>query len=506
VVDGLPDEGLPNKIYLVPKDDTQTQDLFDEYVWVNNKWEWVTTKQIEVDLTPYAKKTDLSSSNITYEDNLGYDVSNVQEALDKAFDTLDNKMNYEDFQDDFEQTIGDIGNLETEDTSNIVNAINELVAKGSNASDVNYADNYDNGVADVQEAIDIVFAEMAGLNETKIKEYINATIDLATFPVGVYYLKGINTQIKYDSNKTIGNIIKSDGQKVVLVALGGYGTKGKGVLFSGAISSTQVFIYVFGNGTWTNYNVFNFITSSKDQKITSNWTFNALPISSATPTSYNQLVTKRYVDDKFNQVTLYTDLGYIEVDDYDGDIFMFMNTITDDGKYKFVDSYDDFTWLLEVETVDNRIGQRYWYEEEGFVLQYYRDGWYDENEDEYFWGDWTTYIDWNTADYMFARKEHYHYSSVNTTSNIRTWLDSASIDYSAREYNVYQNSDKKLFYVRVFANNYVLNSTWRCMRYQEYYDIEEPSKIYKRAGTAKNTSNSASVTWGSWYVFEGYEE
>lgn len=50
---------LPNKIYLVSKSDTQTQDLFDEYVWVDGKWEWVTTKQLEVDLTPYVKKGEI---------------------------------------------------------------------------------------------------------------------------------------------------------------------------------------------------------------------------------------------------------------------------------------------------------------------------------------------------------------------------------------------------------------------------------------------------------------
>lgn len=61
VVDTLPSTGLPNRIYLVPKTDTQTQDLFDEYVWINDKWEWITTKQIEVDLTPYATKTEVSN-------------------------------------------------------------------------------------------------------------------------------------------------------------------------------------------------------------------------------------------------------------------------------------------------------------------------------------------------------------------------------------------------------------------------------------------------------------
>ena len=61
VVDTLPEVGLPNRIYFVPKSDTQTQDLFDEYAWINDKWEWITTKQIEVDLTPYYKKTETYS-------------------------------------------------------------------------------------------------------------------------------------------------------------------------------------------------------------------------------------------------------------------------------------------------------------------------------------------------------------------------------------------------------------------------------------------------------------
>jgi hypothetical protein len=57
VVDELPEVGLPNRFYLVPKEDTQTQDFFDEYIWAENGWEWLTTKQIEVDLTNYIPKT-----------------------------------------------------------------------------------------------------------------------------------------------------------------------------------------------------------------------------------------------------------------------------------------------------------------------------------------------------------------------------------------------------------------------------------------------------------------
>lgn len=59
IVDTLPDSGLPNRIYFVPKTDTQTQDLFDEYAWINDTWEWITTKQIEVDLTECVKKSEM---------------------------------------------------------------------------------------------------------------------------------------------------------------------------------------------------------------------------------------------------------------------------------------------------------------------------------------------------------------------------------------------------------------------------------------------------------------
>lgn len=65
VVDSLPTTGLPNRIYFVPKDDTETQDLFDEYAWVNDAWEYITTKQIEVDLTDYATKDELSTKQDT---------------------------------------------------------------------------------------------------------------------------------------------------------------------------------------------------------------------------------------------------------------------------------------------------------------------------------------------------------------------------------------------------------------------------------------------------------
>ena len=69
VVTKLPETGLENRFYLVPKQGTETQNLFDEWVWVNRgteeapdwDWEWISTQKLEVDLTAYATKDFVGS-------------------------------------------------------------------------------------------------------------------------------------------------------------------------------------------------------------------------------------------------------------------------------------------------------------------------------------------------------------------------------------------------------------------------------------------------------------
>lgn len=62
IVTELPETGLVNRTYFVPKQDPATNDLYDEYMWVDNKWELITTKQIEVDLTNYYTKTEVDNA------------------------------------------------------------------------------------------------------------------------------------------------------------------------------------------------------------------------------------------------------------------------------------------------------------------------------------------------------------------------------------------------------------------------------------------------------------
>lgn len=55
IVDTLPETGLINRLYLVPKTDAENQDLFDEYIWINKGteeepemvWEYLSTKKLK---------------------------------------------------------------------------------------------------------------------------------------------------------------------------------------------------------------------------------------------------------------------------------------------------------------------------------------------------------------------------------------------------------------------------------------------------------------------------
>lgn len=62
IVDELPEVGLPNREYFVRKRIPNQNDLFDEWAWVNNDWEFKGTKTIEVDLSEYVKNTDYAES------------------------------------------------------------------------------------------------------------------------------------------------------------------------------------------------------------------------------------------------------------------------------------------------------------------------------------------------------------------------------------------------------------------------------------------------------------
>ena len=202
----------------------------------------------------------------------------------------------------------------------------------------------------------------------------------------------------------------------------------------------------------------------------------------------------------------FTDLGEIDLADYDDSVDTFIGTLTEEGTYKFVDNVDNFTWVVEVWWLgDYALGQKYFYEEEGFAHQYYRNGYYNEDDDTYEWTSWDNPMTYEMASNSFANKSHTHYSTITTPYDIRGYLDRVT-NYNIKELRITSSQNKHLYIAKVDYVNYnVTGGGSRYVRYQEYFDIEEPNKIYKRTGFDTKSSVS-NITWGDWYVFEGEAE
>lgn len=59
VVDALPTAGEEGKLYLVPRQVTETKNVFDEYIWTNDDWEKIGTT--DIDLSNYLAKNNTTA-------------------------------------------------------------------------------------------------------------------------------------------------------------------------------------------------------------------------------------------------------------------------------------------------------------------------------------------------------------------------------------------------------------------------------------------------------------
>lgn len=62
ILPSQPASGNEKKIHIVPATSTGTQNLYDEYIWVNNAWELLGQFQPVIDLTPYLTKTEAADT------------------------------------------------------------------------------------------------------------------------------------------------------------------------------------------------------------------------------------------------------------------------------------------------------------------------------------------------------------------------------------------------------------------------------------------------------------
>ena len=77
-VSELPEIGEENVIYLLPNDDTQEQNLYDEYIYTNGAWEKIGSASFDADLTEYVKKEDIADVATTGDYN---DLKNIPESV-----------------------------------------------------------------------------------------------------------------------------------------------------------------------------------------------------------------------------------------------------------------------------------------------------------------------------------------------------------------------------------------------------------------------------------------
>ena len=61
IVQELPSTGANNILYLVPRTESETSNVYDEYVYANNNWEKIGST--DIDLTDYVKNTDYATNN-----------------------------------------------------------------------------------------------------------------------------------------------------------------------------------------------------------------------------------------------------------------------------------------------------------------------------------------------------------------------------------------------------------------------------------------------------------
>lgn len=195
-------------------------------------------------------------------------------------------------------------------------------------------------------------------------------------------------------------------------------------------------------------------------------------------------------------------LGEVDLSQYNDDVFEFISTLTSEGEYKFVDSYDGFTWLVNVVWLgDYLVGQSYCYSEEGYEYIYYRSGYYNEDTDTYTWNNWTSFLTSSQGLELFALKNHVHYNNVTTAYTIRTYLDRFT---GNGDYRITSNADKELYIFSGYYHNISVNGVAQYRRSQRYYSISEPWKVYSRFGLYNPSTKK--ITWNAWHVIEGVEE
>lgn len=219
VVDTLPTTGESNVIYLVPKEGSK-DDIYNEYIWVNNAWELIGSTQI--DLTGYATEdwvntqiaNFLTESQITQLINNSlanyYTQEQVNNLLDNKADKSSIPTKTSDLTNDSGYITKSVDNLDNYYTET---EINSLLGNKANTSDIptktsqltNDSGYIDNTVNDLEN----YYKKNETYNQTQVNNLLNNKADKTEIPTKVSELendKGYISEIPIASATQLGGI------------------------------------------------------------------------------------------------------------------------------------------------------------------------------------------------------------------------------------------------------------------------------------------------------------
>lgn len=197
---------------------------------------------------------------------------------------------------------------------------------------------------------------------------------------------------------------------------------------------------------------------------------------------------------------LVTDLGYINPEPYEEDVFIYMNTLTESGFYKFVFGGDDLTFFVAVQAFYMEgsditlVNQHYWGDEEGPIMEYIRaitlEG--DEVVDE----QTTAYVTMEGVVNAFASKSHVHYRTASASLSVWDYCNGNQISLA---------TDSPILYtdMRTPRHAWLIETTTTVTapnrRFIRLTDLHDASVFYQRSGAYSN----GVITWDDWYKFSG---
>ena len=187
-----------------------------------------------------------------------------------------------------------------------------------------------------------------------------------------------------------------------------------------------------------------------------------------------------------------TDLGNINPSEYEDDRDVFLNTLLEDGAYRFVwEDGDDFEYYVVVESMLDKgyVYQKYWYSEEGSKYLYncsltVEDG---EVVDRYE----DNYVTLNDAIGMFATKSHGHFESKSDNMSVFDWCDTNGLTFdNAKPFIIYTDTlNSKNWIIERYAT--LRSPNYRFIR---VYDMSDASHFYMRSGSIVGNT----TVWGAW--------